>query len=124
MCHSVSTAFGCLGNLQSGRLTDLQPGRFKTSPELRRSAPARFRFLGPLCNSSLRSTQRKTLDFYYLGSDLKHAVFNQGSGHQNRHTLGARAWGERGPWAYDAEAMYQFGSFGVDTITAWRVGAD
>src|SRR5207245_6539852 len=60
----------------------------------------------------------------YLCSDLKHAVFNQGAGHEKRHTLGARVWGERGRWAYDAEAMYQFGSFGVGTISAWRVAAD
>jgi hypothetical protein len=59
-----------------------------------------------------------------LGWDLKQAAFNQGTGHEKRHTLGARVWGERGPWAYDAEAMYQFGSFGVGTINAWRVAAD
>jgi alginate export protein len=44
--------------------------------------------------------------------------------HEKRHTLGARVWGERGPWAYDAETMYQFGSFGVGIINAWRVAAD
>jgi hypothetical protein len=46
------------------------------------------------------------------------------AGHEKQRTLGARVWGERGPWAYDAEAMYQFGSFGVGAINVWRVAAD
>jgi hypothetical protein len=83
-----------------------------------------FAFWGVYATYAQHQTQRKGLDFYYLGLDLKNAVFNQGAGHEKRHTLGARVWGERGPWAYDAEAMYQFGSFGVGTINAWRVAAD
>ena len=95
-----------------------EPGIFDDPPQ------HDFAFWGLYATHPLGQTQRKTLDFYYLGLDLKHAVFNQGSGHEKRHTLGARVWGERGPWAYDAEAMYQFGSFGVGTINAWRVAAD
>ena len=95
-----------------------KPGFFDDPPQ------HDFAFWGLYATHPLGQTQRKTLDFYYLGSDLKHAVFNQGAGHEKRHTLGARIWGERGPWAYDAETMYQFGSFGVGTINAWRVAAD
>jgi len=100
------------------RPVQIEPGVFNDPPE------HDFAFWGLYATHPLGQTQRKTLDFYYLGLDLKHAVFNQGSGHEKRHTLGARVWGERGPWAYDAEAMYQFGSFGVGTINAWRVAAD
>jgi len=95
-----------------------KPGIFDDPPQ------HDFAFWGFYATHPLSQTQRKALDFYYLGWDRKDAVFNQGSGHEKRHTLGARIWGERGPWAYDAEAMYQFGSFGVGTINAWRVAAD
>jgi hypothetical protein len=95
-----------------------EPGIFDDPPQ------HDFAFWGVYATHPVGQTQRKTLDFYYLGLDLKHAVFNQGSGHEKRHTLGARVWGERGPWAYDAEAMYQFGSFGIGAISAWRVAAD
>ena len=55
-----------------------------------------FAFWGFYATHPLHQTQRKVFDFYYLGSDLKHAVFNQGAGHEKRQTLGARIWGERG----------------------------
>jgi hypothetical protein len=95
-----------------------EPGFFDDPPQ------HGFAFWGLYATHPLGQTQRKTLDFYYLGLDLKPAVFNQGSGHEKRQTLGARVWGEHGPWAYGAEAMYQFGSFGLGTINAWRVAAD
>ena len=95
-----------------------KPGIFDDPPQ------HDFAFWGFYATHPLSQTQRKALDFYYLGWDRKDAVFNQGAGHEKRHTLGARVSGERGPWAYDAEAMYQFGSFGVGTINAWRVAAD
>jgi hypothetical protein len=81
-----------------------KPGIFDDPPQ------PDFAFWGFYATHPLSQTQRKALDFYYLGWDRKDAVFNQGAGHEKRHTLGARVWGERGPWAYDAEAMYQFGS--------------
>ncbi len=95
-------------SLQGGRLTDSQPGQFKNKARnlrLIRQA-ARFRFLGRLLQaSSRRSNAAKNSSIStYMGLDLKHAVFNQGSGHEKRNTLGARVWGERGPWAYDARS--------------------
>jgi hypothetical protein len=71
-----------------------EPGFFDHPPQ------HDFAFWGFYATHPLHQTLRKVLDFYYLGSDLKHAVFNQGAGHEKRHTLGARVWGERGPWAY------------------------
>jgi hypothetical protein len=73
---------------------------------------------------SSADTKKPSIDFYYLGRDRKRAVYNQGAARERRHTLGARLWGQRGAWGYDAEAMYQFGKFGAGQIDAWRVAAD
>ncbi len=84
-----------------------------------------FAFWGAYATHPLSPVKGKsTLDLYYLGLDRKHAIFNQDAGHERRHTLGARLWGQRGPWSYDTEAMYQFGLFGSGRISAWRVVAD
>lgn len=101
------------------RPVQTNPGFFDDSPT------HDFAFWGTYLTHPLSPVKGKpTLDVYYLGLDRKHAVFNQGAGHERRHTLGARLWGQRGPWSYDAEAMYQFGRFGSGTIDAWRLVAD
>jgi isoquinoline 1-oxidoreductase beta subunit len=64
------------------------------------------------------------LDAYYLGLDRNLATFQQGTAHETRHTVGARVWNWSGPWNYDAETIFQFGSFGAGDIRAWRVAAD
>src|SRR5262249_41459794 len=45
-------------------------------------------------------------DFYYLGIDRKHSVFNQGAARETRHTVGARIYGQRAAWSYDTEGMF------------------
>lgn len=67
---------------------------------------------------------KPAIDFYYLGLDRRHAVYNQGAAREQRQTLGARLWGQHNAWSYDTEAMYQFGKFGSGTINAWRTAAD
>ena len=74
-----------------------KPGVFDDPPQ------HDFAFWGLYATHPLHQTQRKAFDFYYLGLDLKHAVFNQGAGHEKRHTLGARVWGERGQWVDSVE---------------------
>jgi hypothetical protein len=64
------------------------------------------------------------LDLYYLGLDSRHAVFGQGVGHEERHTVGARLFGRAGAWDYDLEGAYQFGSFGHADVRAWTVASD
>src|SRR4029077_2094101 len=59
------------------------------------------------------------LDVYYLGLARDAAQFEQGTANETRHTLGARVW-HHGAWAYDAEAMFQAGRFGLGDIRAWR----
>lgn len=64
------------------------------------------------------------VDLYYLGSDNRHAVFAQGRGHEVRHTVGTRIWGNPLPWRYNFEFIGQFGQFGSNDIRAWAVASD
>ena len=61
------------------------------------------------------SRQSVGLDVYYLGLARDAAHFDQGTANETRHTFGARVW-HQGPWAYDAEAMFQVGRFGAGDI--------
>ena len=63
-----------------------------------------------------------TLDAYYLGLNRDAATFNRGTGHERRHSVGARlsrpvARTTPG-WDFDYEALWQFGSFGSADIRA------
>jgi len=64
------------------------------------------------------------LDFYYLGLHNPRAVFNQGAGEEERHTVGTRFFGKLGQWDFNHEALYQFGRFGSGDINAWSVATD
>lgn len=63
------------------------------------------------------------LDLYYIGYDNDAAAFNQGSGSERRHTVGARLFGGAQGWDWNWEAMYQFGEFGDGDISAWSVAS-
>lgn len=64
------------------------------------------------------------LDFYYLGLRNPRAVYAQGAGKEERHTIGTRLFGKLGHWEFNDEAVYQFGKFGAGQINAWSVGTD
>jgi hypothetical protein len=98
----------------------------QSNPGILDDPPAHdFAFWGAYATHRLSPAKGKSaLDVYYLGLDHQRAVYNQGAGHERRDTFGARLWGQRGPWNYDAEAMYQFGKFGSGSIDAWRLAAD
>jgi hypothetical protein len=64
------------------------------------------------------------LDVYYLGFENEGARFDQGSGHEERHSFGTRIWGELSGWDYNFEFVYQFGNFGVGDIRAWTAASD
>ena len=64
------------------------------------------------------------LDLYYLGLRNPRAVFNQGGGREERHTIGTRFFGTLGHWDMNHEALYQFGRFGSGDIQAWSVATD
>lgn len=60
-------------------------------------------------------------DFYYLGYENEKASFAQGSGLEQRQTIGSRWFGNRSGWDWDWEGIGQFGSFAGGDIRAWGV---
>lgn len=68
--------------------------------------------------------ERLGIDTYYLGLDMANAVFAQGVARELRHTVGARAFGERAGWDWNIEGAWQWGSFGVASIRAWTISID
>jgi hypothetical protein len=60
------------------------------------------------------------LDLYWLGVDNIGATFNGTSGREERHTLGARAWGKipASNFDYEVEAAGQFGRVGHENVGA------
>ena len=72
-----------------------------------------------------------TVDFYYIGSDRKIGIFNQGAGRDARQTIGVRLSNNIPIKAfnYDLETTYQFGKFkrfganGIQNgnINAWAI---
>ncbi len=64
------------------------------------------------------------VDLYYIGLNRENAVFNQGRAHELRQTIGTRLSGREGPWDYNFELVYQFGSFGDGDISAWATASD
>jgi Alginate export len=61
----------------------------------------------------------RNIDFYYLGLWKANSKFDDGTGKELRHSVGARIWGINNWWQYDFEAVYQFGKFANSTISAW-----
>ncbi|MBC7846321.1 MAG: alginate export family protein [Flavobacterium sp.] len=61
----------------------------------------------------------KNIDVYYLGYERANAVFNDGEGKENRHSVGTRIWGKSENWRYDGETLFQFGDFDSKDINAW-----
>jgi hypothetical protein len=64
------------------------------------------------------------VDLYYLGLDRRDASFDQGTAHEQRHSLGTRIWGRKAGWDYNLEFVYQFGSFGDGDIQAWTAASE
>jgi len=64
---------------------------------------------------------RLLVDAYYLGLDRAHAVYEQGMGHELRHTVGARLVLRIAGslLRLEAEGAYQFGRFLDGDISAW-----
>jgi hypothetical protein len=63
-------------------------------------------------------------DLYYLGFRDDAGAFVQGSAVEERHSLGARAFGAADGWDWNWEGVFQFGAFGGGDIRAWTVATD
>src|SRR5262249_11353323 len=59
-----------------------------------------------------------------LGLRRDRATFNQGTGREERHSVGTRIWGSHDGWDYNWELVAQFGTFGSGDIHAWTVASD
>ncbi len=70
----------------------------------------------------LPSVKAGFLDVYYLGLDHKSAHYVQGTGREQRETVGARLWSHTPTWDYDFEYTGQFGRFGSGNIRGWGTG--
>ena len=62
------------------------------------------------------------IDLYYLGYDHKSVRYTQGTGREQRETIGARVWAHTSTWDYDLEYTTQFGRFDTGNIRAWGTG--
>ena len=62
------------------------------------------------------------LDLYYLGYDHKSTRYAQGTGREQRETIGTRVWSRTPNWDYDFEYTAQFGRFNTGNISAWGTG--
>lgn len=64
------------------------------------------------------------LDAYYIGLNREQARFDQGQANEVRHGIGSRLSGKQGALDYNFEFMYQFGSFGASSISAYVLASD
>ena len=71
------------------------------------------------------ATKREvSVDAYYLGLRREGARFGATTGLDLRHSLGARLFGELGPYDWNVEAIVQAGTFADRTTLAWTVATD
>ena len=61
------------------------------------------------------------LESYYFGSNRAVEQYVQGAARDKRHSVGVRASGTHRSWDWNHEAVYQFGSFGSQDVSAWTV---
>jgi hypothetical protein len=66
----------------------------------------------------------QNIDVYYLGLWRSNAKFDDGSGSELRHSVGARFFGKQHAVKYDLEALYQFGNFNNQDISAWTASVN
>lgn len=64
------------------------------------------------------------VDLYWLGYTNEAARFAAGWGHERRDTIGLRFFGQRGPLAWNWEAMRQFGRFNGGPVRAWSIASE
>lgn len=64
------------------------------------------------------------LDLYYLGYENENSTYVQGTAHEDRHSFGARYWGDSGSLSWNWEMLYQFGRFGGGDIIAWTLATE
>ena len=72
-----------------------------------------------------RLLPKGNVDLYYMGLDNKSVPFNvEGTGREQRETIGTRLWGTTDHWDYNGELAFQWGSFRSNDIRAWAVSTE
>ncbi len=71
-----------------------------------------------------RSGGAMSWDLYAFHYEDTLARFAQGTAHERRWTLGARAFGRHDAWAWNWESIVQGGKFGDADIRAWSLATD
>jgi hypothetical protein len=105
-------------HLFATRPVETNRGFFDDSPD---SGQA---FWGLYASRPLASIPGLSIDLYYLGLDRRKAQFEQGVGHEQRHSAGGRLWGKRRSWDEDFEVIYQWGRFRSGGIQAWSAESE
>ncbi len=65
-----------------------------------------------------------SVDLYYLYARFDDRLTIEGLANQDRHSIGARGFGESGRAFWNWEAVYQFGRHGADDIGAWTLATN
>jgi hypothetical protein len=73
--------------------------------------------------SNYMVAKNRFMDIYYLGAHRNNALYANDTANENRHSLGVRYCMNGSPFFLDAEATYQFGKFGDQSIHAWQVSS-
>ena len=68
--------------------------------------------------------KKLNFDFYYLGVQNETTRFESGNDRETRHSVGFRHWGKMGKLRYNNEALFQFGRFGNQSISAWTASSE
>lgn len=81
-------------------------------------------FWGVYATHWLDASRKIGVDAYYLGIDNDQSKYASGSGHETRHSFGARIFGSRDHWDWNGEGVVQTGTFGDESILAWTTSLD
>lgn len=65
-----------------------------------------------------------TVEAYYFGFSRDVAGFDQGTGNEQRHSLGMRLSQRAGALDFNTEVVGQWGAFGTSSIRAWTVAGE
>ncbi len=97
------------------RPTEVKTGIFDNEPN-----PAEE--LWGLSLSRVLPPLHTNVNIYYLGYDHKSVRYAQGTGREQRETIGTRVFSHTPTWDYDFEYTAQFGRFNTGNISAWGTG--
>jgi len=100
----------------------LRSAQLRPRPVYSTMNPIPLRSSGGLYLNRALPSFHTNVDLYYLGYDHKSVRYAQGTGREQRETIGARVWSHTPTWDYDFEYTAQFGRLNTGNISAWGTG--